>query len=108
VACLHGLSDIFVNGEYLAYSRDIEDSAGPAGWGGQRKGGPAGLHSAPDADQDANAGRIDEIDVVEVHHQAVMTFARDGEEAITQCTASKHVDIATHVNNRDTAFETIS
>ena len=37
-----------------------------------------------------------------------MTFAHDGEKAITQCTASNHVNIATHVNNRDTAFETIS
>ena len=36
-----------------------------------------------------------------------MALAGDSKKAITQCTASKHVDVTVHVNNRDVVFEAV-
>ena len=36
-----------------------------------------------------------------------MALAGDSKKAITQCTASKHVDVTVHVNNRDIVFEAV-
>ena len=36
-----------------------------------------------------------------------MALAGDSKKTITQCTASKHVDVTIHVNNRDIVFEAV-
>src|SRR5258708_36435855 len=60
-AGLYGVCLVVIDGEHLGQARGSQDALDLAGRRGQRQAAASGTEPVPDADEDAEAGRVDKV-----------------------------------------------
>src|SRR5262252_8397744 len=101
LSCLDGLVDRVVDAEHLGQARDPEDLENPLLRADQVQGAVMRPDPLQAADQDTQAGGVQELDLLHIHHELIEPGVDQLDEKLTQARRGVDVDLAFHVDDLD-------
>src|SRR5215472_9099499 len=101
LSCLDGLVDRVVDAEHLRQARDPEDLENPLLRADQIQGAVMRPDPLQAADQHTQAGGVEELDLLHIHHELIEAGVDQLDEKLTQARRGVDVDLAFHVDDLD-------